>query len=222
MYTYIHNSISKYVELENRLDAKSNVIVSDWAGYQAGGWLLLSAEQLVFKEANPAASKQEVFNMTLNPVIEPEPHVPTMEEKLPGLMSMFVPQYINTIDMDNNTALYYKEFHPQWSVFVGLPLSKSDRVQYNDRLFRVRQDIATVLENQQPGSTGMGAIYEEINETNAGTQADPIPYDPVAGMELTEGKYYSQNGATYLCTRSTGQAVNHPLSALVGLYVRAV
>ncbi|MDR2968583.1 MAG: hypothetical protein LBV32_03140, partial [Tannerellaceae bacterium] len=121
MYIYIHNSIANYVELAKKLDAESNLIAPDWAGYQSGGWLLLSAEQLAFKEANPAASKQEVFNMAMNPIVEPEPHVPTAEEKLPGLMSMIIPKYINTIDMDNNTALYYKEFHPQWSVFIGLP-----------------------------------------------------------------------------------------------------
>ena len=38
-------------------------------------------------------------------------------------------------------------------------------------------------------------------------------------MELFEGKYYSQDGVTYVCTRSTGVPVHHPLAQLVGLYV---
>lgn len=33
------------------------------------------------------------------------------------------------------------------------------------------------------------ALYEEINESAAGTLEDPIPYN---NMELEEGKYYSQ------------------------------
>jgi hypothetical protein len=41
-------------------------------------------------------------------------------------------------------------------------------------------------------------------------------------MELIEGKYYTQNGAVYLCIRSTGAAVHHPLAELAGLYVTAV
>lgn len=38
-------------------------------------------------------------------------------------------------------------------------------------------------------------------------------------MELFEGKYYTQNSIVYICTRSTGTAVYHALSNLVGLYV---
>lgn len=83
----------------------------------------------------------------------------------------------------------------------------------------MKQEIETVLENQQP-SVDTAALYEEINETNAGTKEDPIPYNN--NMELVEGKYYSQNGVTYLCTRNTGQAVYQSLSELVGIYVEKV
>ena len=61
------------------------------------------------------------------------------------------------------------------------------------------------------------SAYEEINESHTGTSEDPIPYNN--NMELVEGKYYSQDGVTYLCTRSTGQAVYNPLKDLVGIYV---
>lgn len=90
------------------------------------------------------------------------------------------------------------------------------KVQYNDKLYRVRQNIATVLENQPP-SINTAALYEEINETVAGTKDDPIPYNN--NMALEEGKYYSQDGVTYKCTRSTGQAVYANLSDLIGIYV---
>lgn len=73
-----------------------------------------------------------------------------------------------------------------------------------------------VLENQPP-SIDTAALYEEISESHAGTMEDPIPYNN--NMELVEGKYYSQDGVTYLCTHSTGQAVYNPLSELVGIYV---
>ena len=95
-------------------------------------------------------------------------------------------------------------------------LTTGMKVQYNDGLYRVRQNIATVLENQPP-SIDTAALYEEINETASGTIDDPIPYNN--NMELFEGKYYSQDDVTYKCTRSTGQAVYANLSELVGIYV---
>ena len=41
-------------------------------------------------------------------------------------------------------------------------------------------------------------------------------------MELFAGKYYSQNGVVYKCTRNTEQAVYHDLAELVGIYVEKV
>ena len=38
-------------------------------------------------------------------------------------------------------------------------------------------------------------------------------------MALEKGKYYSQDGVTYLCTRDTGIAVYNKLADLVGIYV---
>lgn len=59
--------------------------------------------------------------------------------------------------------------------------------------------------------------YEEINEKNAGTLEDPIPYNN--NMELFEGLYYIQNEVIYKCTRNTGTAVFHDLKDLVGIYI---
>lgn len=41
-------------------------------------------------------------------------------------------------------------------------------------------------------------------------------------MEIFNGKYYTQDGVLYLCTRDSGQALTHNLSELVGLYVEVV
>ena len=59
-----------------------------------------------------------------------------------------------------------------------------------------------------------------IDETHAGTQEDPIPYN--GNMALENGKYYSQDGAIYLCNRDTGIPVYQALKDFVGLYVEAV
>lgn len=124
---------------------------------------------------------------------------------------------VNTMSLTDDEALSVKSVYPQWSEFINKKLSQGMKVQYGGKLYKVRQDIAAVLENQPP-SIDTAALYEEINETHAGTLEDPIPYNN--NMELEEGKYYSQDGVTYLCTRSTGQAVYNNLSELVGIYVQ--
>lgn len=49
------------------------------------------------------------------------------------------------------------------------------------------------------------------------TLTDPIPYN--GNMALESGKYYSQNGLVYLCTRDTVNPVYNALADLVGMYV---
>ena len=123
---------------------------------------------------------------------------------------------INDMELTDEQALSVKSLYPKWEEFINKTLPEGYRVQYDGKLWNVRQEVNPVLENQPP-SIDTAALYEEVNETNAGTKEDPIPYDN--NMELFEGKYYSQDGVTYLCTRSTGQAVYNPLAELVGIYV---
>ena len=61
------------------------------------------------------------------------------------------------------------------------------------------------------------SLWTEICETHAGTLDDPIPYS--GNMALESGKYYSQSGAVYLCTRDTVNPVYSGLADLVGIYV---
>ena len=124
---------------------------------------------------------------------------------------------INSVDLSNNDALAVKDLHPSWESFIGKELKAKSRVTYGEGLFRVRQDINPVLENQPP-SVDTAALYEEINEEHEGTIDDPIPYnekhDPLfAGMRLELGKYYRQDGI-YECIEDSGIPVIHDLSAL--------
>lgn len=123
---------------------------------------------------------------------------------------------INTMSLSDEDSLKVKTLYPKWESFIGKSLSTGMKVIYNDLLYKVRQEIATVLENQPP-SIDTAALYEEIVESHAGTYEDPIPYNN--NMELFNGKYYSQNEVIYLCNRDTGQAVYQNLADLVGIYV---
>ena len=58
------------------------------------------------------------------------------------------------------------------------------------------------------------------DEEHDGTQYDPIPYE--GNMALENGKYYTQGGVLYKCTRDTGNPVYNTLAELVGIYVEVV
>lgn len=126
---------------------------------------------------------------------------------------------VNTLQLSDDDALSVKSLYPQWDEFIGKSLVKDMKVQYEGRLYKVLQDITTVLENQSP-SVETAALYTEISEAHSGSKDDPIPYNN--NMELEKDKYYVQDGVIYRCTRDTGIPVYNPLSALVGIYVELI
>lgn len=67
--TYLHNKIG-YWELSEQLP-DSYLVGTTEQDYNAGAYILLSDEQLAFKEANPNASRLEVLRVQLNPIVEP-------------------------------------------------------------------------------------------------------------------------------------------------------
>ena len=136
-------------------------------------------------------------------------------EEITATMSL-MKMKINDMELTDAQALAVQSLYPAWETFIGKTLLEGYRVLYGGKLWNVRQEVAAVLANQPP-SIDTAALYEEVNEANAGTREDPIPYNN--NMELFEGKYYTQEGAVYLCTRGTGQAVYNPLAALLGIYV---
>lgn len=73
-YTYIKRSISSiYVAFNEPLKAEEyNNLGETWQDYLDNKWVLLSAEQIAFKNDNPLATVEEVWNMT----ISPEPVIP--------------------------------------------------------------------------------------------------------------------------------------------------
>ena len=148
------------------------------------------------------------------PPAPPEPQ-PTITDQL---RDMVLEQYNGRTDITDEEALKRPLLVYSWDTYVGKSLTKGQVVSYDDKLWRVRQAVATVLENQPP-SLATAALYEVIEVEAAGTQDDPIPYTPP--MEIFNGKYYTQGGVLYKCTRDSGQALTHNLSDLVGLYVES-
>lgn len=117
--------------------------------------------------------------------------------------------------LDDRTALEAVCLHPRWAADTAYPAGH--KVRHQGRLYKCRQDHTSQADWPPEAAA---SLWAEINESQAGTLDDPIPYD--GSMELTEGLYYSQDGVTYRCIRSSGQPVYNPLAELVGLYVEAV
>ena len=128
------------------------------------------------------------------------------------ILALLIPQQINTLTVDDNTALRMLAFYPEWAADTAYTVGY--KVRRNGKLWRVVQ-AHTAQVGWEPDNAA--SLWEQINETHAGTMDDPIPYS--GNMALTNGLYYMQDWVIYKCTRDTGNPVYHALSELVGLYV---
>lgn len=130
--------------------------------------------------------------------------------------SMVIAQQINTLAVDDNTAMRMMEYYPTFDSIIGQTVSKGYKFTHNGKLWRVIQPSLTIQAHYATGE-GMESLYEQVNETHDGTMDDPIPYS--GNLALENGKYYYQGGAIYRCTRDSVNPVYHPLADLIGHYV---
>ena len=146
------------------------------------------------------------------------------QETLPEAQSQMVQAAVLVAQMqaqelDDSQALTVKAIYPQWQEIIGETVKLGYKFLHNDVLYKTIQDNLLIQDQWIPGE-GTESLYAVINETNAGTQEDPIPYN--GNMALENGKYYIQDGVIYLCNRDTEIPVYQDLKDLVDLYVTAV
>ena len=134
--------------------------------------------------------------------------------------AMLIAQQINTLTVDDQTALRMRRYYPTFAELVGQTVSHGTKFRVDDSedadLYKTIQPELTIQAHYPPG-VGTESLYTRIDETHDGTKYDPIPYD--GNMALQSGKYYTQNNILYLCNRDTVNPVYNALSELVGLYV---
>ena len=137
--------------------------------------------------------------------------------------AMLIRQQVNTLAVDDATALRMARFYPEWESGKAYTAANGCTAGYkvtrNGKLWKLRQEH-TSQADWAPGEAGTESLWTEICEAHDGTKYDPVPYS--GNMALENGKYYTQDGVLYLCNRDTGNPVYHSLSALVGLYVTVV
>lgn len=151
---------------------------------------------------------------------EKEARLATIAEKNRSLTEsevsrMLIAQQINTLSVDDNTALRMRSFYPEWA--ENVVYNAGFKVQRNNMLWRCVSSHSSIVTWEPENAP---SLWETINETHDGTTEDPIPYD--GNMALESGKHYIQNEVIYLCIRDTVNPVYNALTDLVGLYVEIV
>ena len=114
-----------------------------------------------------------------------------------------------------NIALY-----PDWK--VNVELKSGDRVQYNEKLYKVLQDHTT---QSTWTPTDALTLFEPIDVVNDGSLERPFVAS--VGMTYYKDKYYldETDGKIYLCIRDdtgNGTTLYYTPSTLVGTYFELV
>lgn len=141
----------------------------------------------------------------------------TTEKVNAMFMAAAVPTMINTFSLSAKETLSVKEMFPVWSA-DGLSVKQGERYQCDNLLWECIK-AHTTQADWKPG-IDTASLWKVVELEHEGTKEDPIPYTPP--MEIFEGKYYSQGGVKYKCTRDSQIPLSHDLSALVGTYVELI
>ncbi len=189
--------------------------------YKKDGKIKERSRIIIFKD------DQQIINPTDEMVIAdgwveyvaPDPVVDNSSEISKQLQDALLDQYNERTDITDEDALKRPLLVYEWDTYIGKSLKTGQIVSYESKLYRVRQDISTVIEGYAP-QLSTASLYEVIEVASAGTIDDPIPYTPP--MEIFNGKYYTQNGVKYKCIRDSQTALSHNLADLVALYVEVV
>lgn len=149
---------------------------------------------------------------------EPEPidytkYEPYTEEVVDKLKKLLQEQVKQQTDEE---ALENIELFPSWQSMIDKQVEIGARLFHDNKLWKVRQ-THTVSEEWKPDVAT--SLYVQIVADDSGTIDNPIEYQ--VGLELVEGKYYTEYDVKYLCIRQLEQSVWH-LADLVGTYVQVV
>lgn len=147
------------------------------------------------------------------------------------VLHLFTARNINTLLLDNNTALRCIEYHPEWRNLCEEQYkteSKGFRFQYEGKLYETVQPSHTFQSQWIPGAEGTSSIYSQVNWIHDGTLEDPIPVpDNVNTVAFTYivGKYYDEDGTIWKCQREgeedgTEHSFTYKPSEAIGYFVK--
>lgn len=120
------------------------------------------------------------------------------------VLRLLVEPTINTLSLDNNTALCCLSYHPEWAELCKSSYKaekKGYRFQHEGRLYETVQPEFTFQEQWIPGTDGTASVYSRVEWQHAGTVEDPIPVPdtvPPESFTYVVGKVYDEDGTLYL------------------------
>lgn len=147
------------------------------------------------------------------------------------VLRLLVEPAINTLVLDNNTALRCLSYHPEWQKLCDEQYTtdkKGYRFQHKGVLYETRQETFSFQPQWEPGTEGTASIFSKVNWIHAGTIDDPIPVPDDVGINAftyVVGKIYDEDGTLWKCQRQgeadgTEHSFVYKPSQAVGYFVQ--
>lgn len=189
------------------------IVLTDKEVYSDAGKLVhrLGTQSYFRRCGKLPGDTEDMFEESDSVPEETESANPSLEEQVKVLARI----QTRTMSLTNNEALSMPDCFDSFEELVGEEVQAGRILNFGGELWKARQ--AHTVQAHYPPSKATAALYERVDREHAGTADDPIPY--ASPMEIFAGKHYIQGGTVYRCTRDSGQALTHDLSALVGIYV---
>lgn len=201
-------------------DEKHNVIVNPDL---EKGWLEDSGEQNEYGEWRMIQiyhpySEEELKEKQIEKemaMLEESRRQLTPEE----VIVFFMRSVVNVVDIPDQTSLTMLDYYPTFEDIIGQKVKMGFKFTYKEKIYKTIQPDLTIQAQYPPGQ-GTESLYSRIDVEHTGAIYDPIPYE--GNMEIFKDKYYTQSDVLYLCTRNSGQPLQHALKDLIGTYVKVV
>lgn len=129
-------------------------------------------------------------------------------------MMLSATQAASVVYLYESWSPFMKNESSEW---VAAHYNVGDRRRYDEVVYECRQEH-DAQEIYTPDM--IPALWAKLDVEHAGTLEDPIPFD--VGMEIFNGKYYTEYDVLYLCTRDSLQPLYNRLHEIVGIYVTVV
>lgn len=126
------------------------------------------------------------------------------------IVDTLITSQINNLNVDNITALRWKNFYPSFESLAGKTVPKGFKFVYDEGLYMTTLALSII-----PSDFSMGEGYIAVVDSY-----EIFPYSK--GVILEQGKYYSQNEEIYFCFKSAYIPLPYDLYQLTGLFVNKV
>lgn len=204
----------------NRYD----VAIDEWLALRKGK--ILSAATMEEIEAVDWASDfptpESLSSVKVVEEITTKESKENLQKEIEKQSSSLVRMLVNRVSLTAEEALQLQVLFPVWGekgAEMGKPVESGFRFQYEDKLYEVL--LSHSLQADWIPGTDTLSLYKVVEIEKTGAFEDPIVWSQ--GMELFNGKYYSEGDILYKCVRDSGMPMAYNLSDLVSAgYVELV